>query len=168
MSYLLDSNVFIQAKNLHYGFDFCPAFWDWLIENNKAKIVFSIEKVGDEIEAGDDELALWAGERGDNFFLKPDTQTAVQFARVSRWVTSQNYEPAAINTFLQVADYYLVCHALAHRFTIITHEVPANSIKKIKIPNACVGLGIKFMSPYEMLRREKARFILGKRDGMIQ
>ena len=25
--YLLDANVFIQAKNLHYGFDFCPAFW---------------------------------------------------------------------------------------------------------------------------------------------
>ena len=31
MAYLLDSNVFIQAKNLHYGLDFCPAFWDWLI-----------------------------------------------------------------------------------------------------------------------------------------
>ena len=32
MAYLLDANVFIQAKNLHYGLDFCPAFWDWLIE----------------------------------------------------------------------------------------------------------------------------------------
>ncbi len=27
MAYLLDANVFIQAKNLHYGFDFCPGFW---------------------------------------------------------------------------------------------------------------------------------------------
>ena len=26
MAYLLDTNVFLQAKNLHYGFDFCPAF----------------------------------------------------------------------------------------------------------------------------------------------
>jgi len=25
MAYLLDANVFIAAKNLHYGFDFCPA-----------------------------------------------------------------------------------------------------------------------------------------------
>ncbi|WP_338616997.1 MULTISPECIES: DUF4411 family protein [Alcaligenaceae] len=24
MAYLLDANVFIQAKNLQYGFDFCP------------------------------------------------------------------------------------------------------------------------------------------------
>ena len=63
MSYLLDANVFIQAKNLHYGFDFCPAFWDWLIENNRTGKVFSIEKVGDELEAGDDALATWAVER---------------------------------------------------------------------------------------------------------
>ena len=26
MAYLLDADVFIRAKNLHYGFDFCPAF----------------------------------------------------------------------------------------------------------------------------------------------
>ena len=57
MSYLLDANVFIQAKNLHYGLDFCPAFWDWLIARNAAKQVFSIEKVGDEIQAIADELA---------------------------------------------------------------------------------------------------------------
>jgi hypothetical protein len=162
MSYLLDANVFIQAKNLHYGFDFCPAFWDWLIENNIAGRVFSIEKVGDELEAGDDVLATWAEKRSADFFLKPDTRTAGEFANVSSWATSQNYEPAAVNTFLQIGDYYLVTHALAHGFTIITHEVPADTTKKIKIPNACIGLGIKSMSPYEMLRHEKARFVLGR------
>ena len=36
MAYLLDANVFISAKNLHYGFDFCPAFRDWLIEGHEA------------------------------------------------------------------------------------------------------------------------------------
>ncbi len=34
MAYLLDADVFIRAKNLHYGFDFCPAFWEWLIAQN--------------------------------------------------------------------------------------------------------------------------------------
>ena len=28
MAYLLDADVFIRAKNLHYGLDFCPAFWE--------------------------------------------------------------------------------------------------------------------------------------------
>lgn len=60
MAYLLDANVFIQAKNLHYGFDFCPAFWDWLDAANGTHSVGSIEKVGDELLAGADELAQWA------------------------------------------------------------------------------------------------------------
>jgi hypothetical protein len=46
MAYLLDANAFIAAKNLHYGFDFCPAFWDWLVQSNAAGKVYSIEKVG--------------------------------------------------------------------------------------------------------------------------
>ena len=28
-------------------------------------------------------------------------------------------------------------------------------------PDACIGLGIKCVTPYEMLRRERARFVLG-------
>ena len=67
MAYLLDADVFIQAKNLHYGLDFCPAFWECLIASNAAGRVFSIEKVGDEIAAGADELAVWAADRGAAF-----------------------------------------------------------------------------------------------------
>ncbi|MFN3314300.1 MAG: DUF4411 family protein, partial [Hyphomonas sp.] len=44
---------------------------------------------------------------------------------------------------------------------VVTHEVPANSVKRIKIPNACIGLNLRFMTPYEMPRREQARFVLG-------
>ena len=51
MTYLLDANVFIAAKNLHYGLDFCPAFWDWLVAGNESQRVFSVEKVGDELKA---------------------------------------------------------------------------------------------------------------------
>lgn len=163
MKYLLDANVFIQAKNLHYGLDFCPAFWNWLIVNNQEDRVFSIEKVGDEIDAGADDLAAWASERGPKFFLKPDAPILAKLGEVSNRVTSQNYEPAAVNTFLQLADYYIVAHALAHGYTVVTHEVMANTTKKIKIPNVCIDLGIKCMSPYEMLRYERARFVLGKK-----
>lgn len=60
MAYLLDADVFIQAKNLHYGLDFCPAFWEWLQAKHNDGSVNSVEKVGDEIEAGDDELSEWA------------------------------------------------------------------------------------------------------------
>ena len=161
MAYLLDANIFIQAKNLHYGLDFCPAFWDWLIATNAAGKVFSIEKVGDEIAAGGDELSDWAAKRSDGFFLKPVAALLRALGNVSVWASGQNYEPAAVNTFLQVADYYLVAQALAHGDTVVTHEIVSNSTKRIKIPNACIGLGVKCISPYEMLRIERARFILG-------
>ena len=72
MAYLLDANVFISAKNLHYGLDFCPAFWDWIIANNANGGLFSIEKVGDEVVALADELSVWADARGTGFFLRPD------------------------------------------------------------------------------------------------
>jgi hypothetical protein len=57
VSYLLDANVFMSAKNLHYGLDFCPAFWDWLVHKGHTGSVSSIDKVADEIEAGQDELS---------------------------------------------------------------------------------------------------------------
>jgi hypothetical protein len=161
MAYLLDADVFIQAKNLHYGLDFCPAFWDWLIASNAAGRVFSIEKVGDEIAAGDDELADWAASRGAAFFLKPDAAMLPALGSVSAWVTAQNYEPTAVNTFLQVADYYLVAHALAHGQAVVTHEKAQPLARKIKIPNVCIGLNIKCVTPFEMLRLERARFVLG-------
>ena len=161
MAYLLDANVFIQAKNLHYGLDFCPAFWDWLIVQNAARQVFSIERVGDEIEAGADELATWAADRGPGFFVKPDAAMLPALGSVSAWATGQRYEPAAVNTFLQVADYYLVAQSLAHGHTVVTHEIASTSTKKIKIPDACIGLSIKHMTPFEMLRSERARFVLG-------
>ena len=161
MTYLLDANVFISAKNLHYGFDFCPAFWDWVVAGNKSEHVFSVEKVGNELQALGDELSEWAAARGNGFFLPPDDSVFPAMAEISAWATRQQYEPAAVDTFLKVADYYLVAQARAGRHTVVTHEVPSASTRKIKIPDACIGLGIKCMTPYEMLRLERARFVLG-------
>ncbi|MFQ5450718.1 MAG: DUF4411 family protein [Nitrospinaceae bacterium] len=159
--YLFDANVFIQAKNLHYGLDFCPAFWDWLVAQNNDGKVASIEKVRDELHAGEDELSEWAAARDRGFFLPPDNAVTPTLTQVSNWATRQSYEPAAVATFLQVADYWLVAHAFAHGYTVVTHEVPSDTTRKIKIPNACIGLNLHCVSPYEMLRRERARFVLG-------
>jgi hypothetical protein len=147
---------------LHYGLDFCPAFWDWLIVQNAVRQVFSIERVGDEIEAGADDSAMWAADRGPGFFVKPDPTMLPALGLVSSWATGQHYEPAAVSTFLQVTDYYLVAHALAHGHTVVTHEIASTSTKRIKIPDACIGLGVKCVTPFEMLRRKRARFVLGR------
>jgi Domain of unknown function (DUF4411) len=161
MAYLLDANVFIAAKNLHYGLDFCPAFWDWLVEKQAAGVVYSVEKVRDEVQAIADELSAWVEERDPAFFLPVDATLFPSLAAVSTWATSNRYEQAAVSTFLQIADYYLVAHAHAGQHIVVTHEVPSATTRKIKIPDACIGLGINFVTPFQMLRRERARFVLG-------
>lgn len=163
MAYLLDANVFIQAKKLHYGFDFCPAFWEWVDRENDAGRVLSIEKVGDELESGVDDLADWAAARKAKLFVAPDSRMLESLPLVSAWVTGRSYAAAAVSTFFQVADYYLVGRAHAHRDIVVTHEISEPlSKKKVKIPDVCIGLSIKCVTPFEMLRKERARFILGK------
>lgn len=84
-----------------------------------------------------------------------------QSATGERLVSSGGrYLPTAVSTFLQVADYYLVSHAHAHGHTVVTHEVVDNAIKRIKIPNVCLGMGIPCINPFEMLRTKQARFVL--------
>lgn len=161
MAYLVDANVFISAKDQHFGFDFCPAFWDWMILKNSERVVFSIDRVSGELQAIADELSEWANTLDPAFFLNPDESVLSALRDVSEWARNRKYEPAAITRFLQSADYYLVAHALAGGYTVVSHEVPSNSLKRIKIPDACLGLSVRFMTPFDMLRQERARFVLG-------
>lgn len=161
IGYLLDTNVFIEAKNRHYGFDFCPAFWDWLVEKNLAGKVASIEKVAEELNKGEDDLTDWAEARGDDFFVTPDKAVVDALPTISSWAKNSKYDSGAVLTFLNGADYWIVAYALAHDYTIVTHEVRAETIQKIKIPNACDNFDIHCVSPFEMLRHEQARFVLG-------
>jgi hypothetical protein len=160
VTYLLDANVFIEAKRLHYGFDFCPAFWEWIDIHSRSGTIKSVAKVGAEISNGGDDLAEWTASRMDQLFLDPTVETLEAFRKVSQWVMQADYEPAARNTFLEVADSFLVAQALANQCVVVTKEKPENSKRRVKIPNACVAMNVKFISVYEMLRLEKARFVL--------
>ncbi len=165
MACLLDADIFIGAKNLHYGFDFCPAFWKWLDTANAEKRVFSIERVGKELEAGKDELVAWAAERRGGFFLRPPPEMLASLGTVSDWVAGEGYKTSAIDEFLKAADYYLIAHALAGGHDVVTHEVPSDPKtkvkKKVKIPDVCKALDVKCVTPFVMLRDERARFVLG-------
>jgi hypothetical protein len=161
MAYLLDANVFIEAKNRHYGFDFCPAFWDWIIQSHTAGTVFSVQRVEAELVGRGDDLSTWTRQRGDSFFLRPDNALPASLQTVSAWVSTQQYDPGAVATYLQNTDYYLVAYAHAHGHVVVTHEKSAPmSTKTIKIPDVCMGINTAYVTPFEMLRQEHARFVL--------
>jgi hypothetical protein len=160
--YLLDSNVFIEAKNKYYGFDFVPAFWEWLVEANQANRVASVQKVAEELSDGGDQLADWVRDRDEGFFLPPDDRAVASLTTVSEWVTgSGRYDGAAITPFLQdsSADYFLIAHAHAHDHVVVTLEVSSEARKRVKIPDVCAALDVECTTPFAMLRDSQARFV---------
>ncbi len=161
MSWLLDTNIFVQAARREYGLDFCPAFWDWLVEANAAGHVQSLEKVLAELVPGDD-VSDWATTRAKGFFLPLQPTDAPSLGHIAAWARSGDFTAAAATEFLSIADSQLVAVAHARKMTVVTHEVPSNSRQRIKVPTACVALGVPYASPYEMLRKAKARFVLGR------
>jgi len=108
MKFLLDSNVFIEAKNRYYAFDICPGFWAWM-DDVCGGDVGSIRNVRDELTGGNDELADWAKHRQDaDWFLKVDDQaTQNHFAAIAANVANGHYTPQAVAKFLSDADSWL-------------------------------------------------------------
>ena len=113
MAYLLDANVFITAKNNHYGFEFCPAFWDWLDAANATGMVRSIERVYAELIVRDDKLSDWA--RARRAFFEPLAAADVRaVAMVNRWANdSADFDAAAKAEFAAAADSFLIAQAYA-------------------------------------------------------
>ena len=155
MPYLLDASVFIQAKNLQYGFDICPAFWEWLVEADTQGVVFSLQQVLDELKGQKSELTEWATTQATGLFVGPSGAIVPELRSVAQWASNSHHEPSAVHLFLQVADHMLVAYALAHSCTMVTHEVTSDAKKKIKIPDACLALSVECVSPYVMLRRRR-------------
>jgi hypothetical protein len=162
MIYLIDSNIFIEAKNRYYGFDFCPAFWDFLDKEISKTTIFSIKEVYTELSKGDDDLALWIKDRKDTSFFIPvdDEETQKEFMKIAQYVQS-NFSQEEVNKFLSVADPWLIAKAKVLGATIVTHEVlaPTNT-KKVKIPNICAHFGVNYSNPFNMLRDLGAKFII--------
>jgi len=161
LTYLLDANVFIEAYQQHYAFEVVPAFWDWLDQAGANGRVASVRKVLEELNGRQDHLSGWAAERR-GLFLDEDDHVLSSLTTVSTWASSNGYRASAVTDFLDSGDYFLIAHAHAHGHTVVTHERPApGSVKKIKIPDVCDGLSVPYINTSAMLRRERARFVLG-------
>ncbi len=159
MSYLLDSNSFIQPKNTFYSFAGCPSFWDWLIQANRRGCVYSVLRVERELKEQEDELSKWVDKCGDNFFLAPDNKSVPDLQEVAQWVQDHAaYTDAARQEFFRKADYYLIAQARTLGFKVVTFEKHENSIHRVKIPTVCDGVGVKHCNLFEMLNAEGASF----------
>lgn len=157
----MDVNVSIATHGLHHGLDFWLALRVWLEVASESGRIFGVEKEGGEALGLGDQLSDWARARDGGFFLRPNISLVRTMSVVTTRARAQGYNDKAVNALLQVADDYLLARVHSTGHTVVTHEVPSESIRKIKIPDAWIGLGIRCMTPIRVLRRERARFVLG-------
>jgi hypothetical protein len=167
MRYVLDANVFIQAHQAHYGFDICPGFWRALIHQHAARRVFSIDKVKDELLAGNDELSNWARARAPATFFKGTTDQAVinAFTAMVNWVQGEaQFTADAKAEFARVADGWIVAYAQVNGHVVVTHEEYSPLVRRrVPIPNVCRQFGVEYRNTVEILRDLKVRFVYKKR-----
>ena len=161
MKNFLDRNVLITANREYYGINICPRFWDWILENSVDGVVASVSSVAQKLQAGTDQLAQLSRTYQTTFFQQDNPNVSSSVLRNADWVESQSYTPKAIQWIVNSAHHMLITHATAEEWVVVTHEKPSNSRNKVKIPNVCEAFGIECWTPFEMLRREKARFVLG-------
>ncbi|MBN2022321.1 MAG: DUF4411 family protein [Pirellulales bacterium] len=173
--YVLDANVFIEAKNRYYSFEICPGFWKALVVQHQADRVVSIDKVREELvkvqgttEDSDEEdrdlLSDWARDSVPSIFFKKVQDPAVieVFQEMVRWVTSQEqYTPAAKAEFASVADGWLVAYAKANGLVVVTREAYRPDAKaSVPIPNVCHEFHVEHVNTFEMLKDLNVKFIL--------
>ena len=85
MSYLLDANTLIDAKNRYYHMAICPGFWQWILQKNQLGTVASIDIVADELLCGNDELKQWVEVNRNIFIPVSDEPTQGHLEKPQSW-----------------------------------------------------------------------------------
>ena len=162
--YLLDSDVFMAAKNLYYSFDICPGFWKSIVHHHRKGDVFSIDRIRKEIFAGDDteELVKWVkNEIPIEFFHSTKTdQVVTAYREIMSWVQQNSqYFTHAKEDFAMGADGWLVAFARVEAVTVITNEESApDSKRSIKLPDVCNRFEVQCENTFTMLRALNIQF----------
>ena len=163
-TYLVDSDVFITAKNLYYSFDICPGFWKSVLHHHREGRIFSVDRVRSELLAGHktEDLVRWVrDEVPEGFFVPVDTDVVVRaYTDVMMWVQrNPEYFDHAKAKFATGADGWLVAYARMHDATIVTNEQSApESRKEIKLPDVCKQFGVRSDDAFAMLREQNIHF----------
>ncbi|WP_024299239.1 DUF4411 family protein [Methylomicrobium lacus] len=162
MIYLLDANVYIEAKNRYYRMTVCPGFWEWMDLQFTFGHLGSIRMVFDELSKSGDELSEWVKARQPHFIEVDDGATQEVFAKIAQFVVEYpDYTEPYTSSFLAVADPWLIAKAKILGATVVTHEVPVPpGSKKVKVPNICREFGVDFCNTFDLLESMTAQFVL--------
>jgi hypothetical protein len=162
--YCLDANVLIQAWQKYYAPDICPDYWEILNKLGSQGRIFIPEEVKNEIIVTDDEekteddLSKWL-KRSTIPIHKPTEQV------IKCWQNILQANP--LHKLLvdnikgrSLADPWVISHALNKNATVVTKEnlEIAMNTKRIKIPNVCANMGIRWIDDFTFVKELGLKF----------
>jgi len=162
--YLLDSDVFIAAKNSYYAFEICPGFWKSVIHHHGEGDVCSIDRVRGELLAGrkTEDLVQWVkNDLPDGFFVGTDDNAVTSaYAEVMLWMQrNSQYLDQAKAKFATEADGWLVAYAMANNVLVVTNEQPRPQARnRILLPDVCNQFNVPYKDTFAMLKDLAIRF----------
>ncbi|WP_322155030.1 DUF4411 family protein [Paratractidigestivibacter sp.] len=162
---ILDTNIFIEAKNRFYAFDICPGFWEFIEDDFMNRRSLSVRQVRDELLFGDDDLSEWVKTTLNKAYFHDclaDEKVSEAQLRVYEFVSNADYKPNAVQDFFgdTVADSWLAAFALTYGGTVVTQEV--HKARKVSLYDVCDHFGIHHIDVFDYLRAQQARFYYRK------
>jgi len=156
--YCFDANVLIQAWQKYYAPAICPDYWDILIEFGKKSLIFLPEEVYNEITRTEDDLSAWL-KKSNIPILKISEPVSQCLLRIF----NQNpvHKNLVDNTKQRsLADPWVIAHAMNENATVVTKEekVTALNSQRIKIPNVCDNMGVRWINDFEFIRESGIKF----------
>jgi len=156
--YCLDANVLIQAWQKYYSPELCPEYWDNLIELGIQGRIFIPNAVRDEIIRTEDDLSDWLKE--SNIPIRQITES-VTVALQSIYNSDPKHKFLVDNTKARsLADPWIIAHSIVEGATVVTKEEKVTQLnsKRIKIPNVCDNMGVRWINDFEFLHEVGIRF----------
>jgi len=166
--FLLDSDVFITAKNAYYAFEICPGFWNGILRAHFQGRARSIDRVRNELLAGrkEEDLVQWVkGVLPEAFFHDSNSEEVNSaYANVMLWVQDNpNFFTRAKAKFATEADGWLVAYSMVHGTEVVTNEQPRpGSRSRVLLPDVCAQFKVPYRDPFSMLRELAVRLELAK------
>lgn len=161
--YLIDSNIFITAKNTCYRFTFCSNFWGFLLELFRKGKLYSLKVVRNELLAKDDELKAWIEESIDEKIFLDQWDAIEGWIEVTEWARTggRPFTASALEEFAEEneADAWLIAYAKEFDYKIITNEVLNSQIqRKVLLVDAALNFGVECINLYDFLEKYSENF----------
>ncbi len=153
MIYCLDTNVLIQPWNNYYSPELCPDYWKVLAELVSEGTIFCTDEVRRELLQADDGLSEWI--KVNHEFVR-DIDDDVQI----KLRTILEKFPRLVDTIRDrsMADPWVIAHAMSADATVVTKEMPSNSVKRIRIPDVCQEFNVRCIDDFIFLKEVGIRF----------